>query len=208
MARYTGPVCRLCRREGEKLFLKGDRCFSTKCAVESREGQPGQHVKLRGRSSEYKTQLREKQKIKRMYGLLERQFRLFFERADRKKGVTGEQMLVLLETRLDNVAYRAGFASSRREGRQMVCHGLFLVNGSSNNIPSFNVSPGDVITVREKSRNVPRINESLKSVEARRVPEWLDLNAETYQVRIKEYPTRNQLTHPMKEQLVVELYSK
>ncbi len=208
MARYTGPVCRLCRREGEKLFLKGDRCFSSKCAVERREGPPGVHAKLRGRFSEFKLQLREKQKVKRMYGLLEKQFRGVFFNADSQKGVTGENLLSALESRLDNMVYRAGFASSRREGRQYVGHGHFLVNGRRVNIPSFRVKPGDVICVIEKSRNNPRINESLTSVESRRVPEWLELDRSNYTVRVKALPVREQLTHPMKEQLIVELYSK
>lgn len=207
MARYIGPVCRLCRREGEKLFLKGDRCYS-KCTVERREGPPGQHVKGRGRFSEYKVQLREKQKVKRLYGLLERQFRTFFEHAESQKGVTGEQLLVMLESRLDNMVYRSGFASSRREARQYVRHGHFLVNGDKVNIPSFSIKAGDIIGVRQKSRQMARINESIASAESRTVPEWLELNKESYEVRVKALPTRAQLTHPMKEQLIVELYSK
>jgi small subunit ribosomal protein S4 len=208
MARYTGPVCRLCRREGEKLFLKGDRCYSSKCAIERREGCPGVHAKRRGRFSEYKVQLREKQKVKRMYGLLEKQFRNLFMEADRQKGVTGETMLGLLESRLDNMVYRAGFASSRSEGRHFVTHGHFLVNGKRVNVPSYQVKPGDVITVREVSRKAVRINESLAAIASRKVPEWIDLNAESYEAKIRALPAREQLTHPMKEQLIVELYSK
>lgn len=208
MARYTGPACRLCRREGEKLFLKGDRCFSNKCAVERRETPPGVHARRRGRFSEYKIQLREKQKVKRMYGLLEKQFRALFYEADRMKGVTGENLLSLLESRLDNMVYRAGFASSRREGRHFVSHGHFLVNGGRVNVPSYRISPGDVITVRDQSRSSGRINESLNTVAGRRVPEWLELNREAYEVKVRSLPTREQLTHPMKEQLIVELYSK
>lgn len=208
MARYLGPVCRLCRREGEKLFLKGDRCYSSKCAVDRREGPPGVHNRGRGRFSEYKVQLREKQKVKRMYGLLEKQFRLLFERADSMKGITGENLLKLLESRLDNMVYRAGFASSRKEGRHFVRHGHFLVNGKPVNIPSYEVKPGDVITVREPSRSAGRINESLTSVEMRRVPEWIELNREAYEAKVRDLPAREQLTHPMKEQLIVELYSK
>ncbi len=208
MARYRGPVCRLCRREGEKLFLKGDRCYSSKCAIERREGHPGQHSRLRGRFSEYKIQLREKQKVKRMYGLLEKQFRATFHEADRRKGVTGENLLQLLESRLDNMVYRSGFASSRIEGRHLVGHGHFLVNGKRVNIPSYVVSEGDVITVREKSRQIGRINESMVAVDARQVPEWIELDKNEFQAKIRALPTREQLTHPMKEQLIVELYSK
>ncbi len=208
MARYIGPVCRLCRREGEKLFFKGDRCFSNKCAIERREGQPGQHAKMRGRFSEFKVQLREKQKVKRMYGLLERQFRTLFETAERKKGVTGENLLVSLESRFDNMVYRSGFASSRREARELISHGHFMVNGKKLNIASYPVKPGDTISVREKSRPLTRINESLAAAEGRRVPEWLELDKSNYQVAVRALPTREQITHPMKEQLIVELYSK
>jgi small subunit ribosomal protein S4 len=198
----------LCRREGEKLFLKGDRCYSSKCAIERREGPPGQHNRLRGRFSEYKIQLREKQKVKRMYGLLEKQFRAVFHEADRRKGVTGENLLQLLESRLDNMVYRAGFSSSRVEGRHLVNHGHFLVNGKRVDIPSYIVQEGDVITVREKSREIGRINESMVAVDARQVPEWIELDKGEFQAKIRALPTREQLTHPMKEQLIVELYSK
>lgn len=208
MACYTGPVCRLCRREGEKLFLKGDRCYSTKCAVERREGQPGVHPRARGKFTEFKLQLREKQKVKRMYGLLERQFRRVFHVAERQKGVTGENLLVGLESRFDNMVARAGFASSRREARQLVRHGHFMLNGLKVTIPSRLLRVGDVIQLREKSRSNPRVNQSLQSTESRRVPEWIELNREQYQATIKALPTRAQLTHPMKEQLIVELYSK
>ena len=209
MARYTGPSCRLCRREGDKLFLKGDRCYSNKCSVEKREGAaPGQHGKKRGRISEYKIQLREKQKVKRMYGMLEKQFRNLFKTADRMKGVTGENLLSLLESRLDNMVYRAGFAASRTEGRISVRHGHFLVNGKKVDIPSFEIKPGDVITVAEKKRELIRINDALNSVAARKVPEWLELDREKYEVKVRALPTREQLTQPMKEQLIVELYSK
>lgn len=208
MARYRGPACRLCRREGEKLFLKGDRCFSTKCAMERREGQPGVHAKLRGRFSEYKLQLREKQKVKRMYGLLEKQFRSMFRAADAKKGVTGENLLVGLEARLDNMVYRAGFSTSRREGRHLVNHGHFLVNGKSVNIASYQVKAGDVISVCEKSKTLARITESLMAAESRSTPEWLDVNRGEFRASVKALPTREQIAHPMKEQLIVELYSK
>lgn len=208
MARYRGPVCRLCRREGEKLFLKGDRCFSSKCAIERREGAPGQHGQLRGRFSEYKVQLREKQKVKRMYGLLERQFRGLFGKADQKKGVTGENLLVSLESRLDNMIYRAGFVSSRKEGRQFVNHGHIMVNGQKVSIPSYEVRAGDVLSLTERGRKSPRINESLTASEGKKLPDWLELDRAGFLVKVKALPTREQLTHPMKEQLIVELYSK
>ncbi len=208
MARYIGPVCRLCRREGEKLFLKGERCYSTKCAIERREGQPGQHTKARGKFSEYKVQLREKQKVKRMYGLVEKQFRGTFFKASSKKGVTGEQLLQMLESRLDNFCYRAGFSSSRKEARQLVRHGHVNVNGKRVDIPSYQVAAGDVLTVCEKSRNIPRVNESLNVAEARKVPEWIELTRDSYSAKVLALPNRAQLTHPMKEQLIVELYSK
>ncbi|HMO18100.1 MAG TPA: 30S ribosomal protein S4 [Oligoflexia bacterium] len=208
MARYCGSVCRLCRREGEKLFLKGDRCYTNKCAIEKREGQPGQHSKSRGKFSEYKIQLREKQKIKRTYGLLEKQFRGTFKDADRMKGVTGTNLLRLLESRLDNMVYRAGFAGSRAEARQLVTHGHFLVNGQKVNIPSYRVKPGDVLAVKEKSRQLVRIGESLNQVEARKVPDWIELQKAELQAVIRDLPTRDQLPTTMREQLVVELYSK
>jgi len=208
MARYIGPVCRLCRREGEKLFLKGERCYTPKCAQERREGSPGVHSKLRGRFSEYKVQLREKQKVKRLYGLLERQFRKQFQEADRRKGITGEQLLIILESRLDNMVHRAGFAASRREGRQLVRHGHFTVNGAKVNIPSYNVKAGDVIKVVDKSKGLAHMTESLNAAESRKIPEWLELNRGEMQAKVVSLPTRAQLTHPMKEQLIVELYSK
>jgi len=208
MARYRGPACRLCRREGEKLFLKGERCFSTKCAVERRTGQPGQHAKLRGRYSEYKVQLREKQKAKRIFGLVEKQFRGLFQKADRLKGITGEQLLLMLERRLDNVVYRAGFASSRKEGRQVVRHGHVLVNGRRVTIPSFQVSPGDQLTIAESSKEHGRIQDSIKFAQARRMPEWLDVQYEQKTAAIKALPTRTQIPEQIKEQLIVELYSK
>lgn len=208
MACYSGPVCRLCRREGEKLFLKGDRCYSSKCAIDRREGQPGVHPKLRGRFSEFKLQLREKQKVKRMYRLLEKQFRLAFEKADKKKGVTGDNLLIGLESRLDNIIYRAGLASSRKEGRQHVSHGHVLVNGKNITIPSYRIKEGDVISLRDKCHQFSRVNECLAAAEIRKTPEWLELDPKAYQVKVKTLPTREQLTHPMKEQLIVELYSK
>lgn len=208
MARYIGPVCRLCRREGEKLFLKGDRCYSVKCTMDRREGQPGVHPKIRGRLSEFKTQLREKQKVKRMYGLLEKQFRAVFFKADAMKGITGENLLINLEARLDNIVYRCGFASSRRDGRQVVRHGHIKVNGAKVNIPSYQVNAGDVIQLVEKSRSMGRVHQALLSAEARRLPEWLELDKDAGKATIKALPTRAQLTHPMREQLIVELYSR
>jgi len=208
MARYVGPVCRLCRREGEKLFLKGDRCFSNKCAVERREGAPGQHGRARGRFSEYKVQLREKQKVKRMYGLLEKQFRGCFQEADRMKGVTGSNLLIGLEQRLDNVVYRAGFVSSRPDGRQSVTHGHFLVNGKRVDIPSFHVKAGDCVELCEKSRSQSRFAEAMVAAEGRPLPDWLDLDAKAFKAVIKALPSREQLGHTVKEQLIVELYSK
>lgn len=208
MGRYCGPVCRLCRREGEKLFLKGDRCFSNKCAIERREGQPGAHAKLRGRFTEFKVQLREKQKVKRMYGMLEKGFRALFHRAERRKGVTGDNLLVMLESRLDNAVYRAGFVTSRREGRQLVSHGHVLVNGRKVSIPSYLVTSGDVIRLKERSQKSPRVNECLTASEGRKTPEWIELDRVNFQATVKMDPTRQHVTHPLKEQLIVELYSK
>lgn len=209
MARYIGPVCRLCRREGIKLFLKGERCYTDKCAIERRSYPPGQHGQGRGKKgTEYSLQLREKQKLKRIYGMLEGQFRRFFAMAERKRGITGENLLLLLERRLDNMVYRMGFATSRAEARQLVRHGHFLVNGRRVNIPSYLVRPGDEIQVRETSRNVARIQEALDLMQRRGVPEWLEVNRDTFTGRVKTLPTRAQLTLPINEQLIVELYSK
>ena len=209
MARYTGSVCRLCRRENMKLFLKGDRCYSDKCAFDRRSYPPGQHGQRRGRkNSDYGIQLREKQKIKRMYGLSEKQFRLFFSRADKKKGVTGTNLLVMLERRLDNVVYRLGFTNSRNQGRHFVRHCHFIVNGIKVNIPSFQVGVGDVIEIREKSRNVQAITDSLDAVVRRGVPQWLDLDKDNLKGVVKGIPVREELTMPMQEQLIIELYSK
>ena len=208
MARYCGAVCRLCRREGEKLFLKGDRCFSTKCALERREGAPGQHGRNRGRFSEYKVQLREKQKVKRMYGLMERQFRNLFKDADRQKGITGQNLLIALESRLDNMVYRAGFAVSKSEARQYVSHGHFCVNGKRVNVPSYKLKTGDVISVRERSRTLEVINTALATSESRSIPEWLEVDRKGYSAVVKALPVRSQIVTPIKEQLIVELYSK
>jgi small subunit ribosomal protein S4 len=208
VARYTGPVCRLCRREGLKLFLKGERCYTDKCAIERRNYPPGEHGQGRPKFSEYSVQLREKQKLRRIYGVLEAQFRRYFAMADRSKGVTGENLLQLLERRLDNIVYRLGFANSRSEARQLVRHGHFLVNGRKVDVPSFLVRTGDSVTVREKSRKVARIQEALELAQRRGIPEWLEMTAEEFAGRVKAYPTRNDLTMPINEKLVVELYSK
>lgn len=208
MARYAGSVCRLCRREGLKLFLKGDRCYSDKCSVERRNYPPGQHGQKRAKFSPFALQLREKQKVKRMYGLLERQFRGYFEKAERQKGITGENLLILLERRLDNMVYRLGFASSRNEARMLVRQNHFLVNKKRVNIPSYLTSPGDVIEVRDKSRNVARIQEAMESVARRGVPSWLELDKNRFAGTIKALPMRQELTMPIQEQLIVELYSK
>lgn len=209
MARYTGAVCRLCRREGNKLFLKGDRCYTDKCAIERRNYAPGQHGQRRGKVSDYGVQMREKQKMKRSYGLLENQFRACFDKADRMRGVTGENLLLLLERRLDSMTYRLGFATSRAEARQLVRHGHFKVNGRRVNIPSYTVRPGDVIELRERSRQNARINESLDGVMRRGIPSWIELNREAFKGTVKTLPVREELTTPaFQEQLVVELYSK
>jgi small subunit ribosomal protein S4 len=191
------------------LFLKGDRCYSDKCAFDRRSYPPGQHGQRRGRKfSDYGIQLREKQKVKRMYGLSEKQFRLFFMRAERKKGITGTNLLVSLECRLDNVVYRLGFVNSRTQGRQFVRHGHFLINGKKVNIPSYMIKMGDVIEVCEKSRNIQAIKDSLDAVVRRGIPQWLDLEKENLKGMIKSYPVREDLTMPIQEQLIVELYSK
>ncbi len=209
MANYTGSDCRICRRENVKLFLKGDRCYSDKCAFDRRSYPPGEHGERRGRKiSDYGIQLREKQKIKRIYGLSEKQFHLFFERADRQKGITGANLLISLERRLDNVVYRLGFASSRAQARQLVQHSHFLVNGRKVNIPSLQVKIGDAVEVRERSRKVQLIQDSLDAVVRRGVPQWLDLEKDNLKGVVKSLPVREDLTMPMQEQLVVELYSK
>ena len=208
MARYTGPSCRLCRRQNMELYLKGERCYTDKCAIKRRNYPPGQHGQLRTKVSDYGLQLREKQKVRRIYGILEKQFRSYFEHADRMKGVTGENLLALLERRLDNVIYRLGFASSRTEARQLVRHNHFQLNGRKVNIPSIQVRAGDVLIVKEKSRNIACINESLEAVVRRGVPQWLELDKETYKGVVKTIPVREDITMPIQEQLIVELYSK
>ncbi|MBU0504930.1 MAG: 30S ribosomal protein S4 [bacterium] len=208
MARYNDAVCKKCRREGMKLFIKGERCYSEKCAIERREYPPGQHGQGRRKFSEYGSQLREKQKIKRIYGVLEKQFRKIFWEADRRKGVTGDNLIQLLEARLDNMVYRLGFANSRTEARLLIGQRHFMVNGKTVTIPSYITKAGDEIVVREKSKKMTRIEESLKAVQRRGVPEWLDLDETKYLGKVKMLPQRVQITMPMNEQLVVELYSK
>jgi small subunit ribosomal protein S4 len=208
LARHTKSVCRLCRRENLKLFLKGERCYTEKCAFDRRNYPPGQHGQSRKKFSDYGTQLREKQKVKRMYGVLENQFRNIFKEADRQKGITGETLLFLLERRLDNTIYRLGFTNSRNEARQLVRHNHFLVNHSKVNIPSYLVKPGDVIELREKSKKIVRILEALEGVARRGVPQWLELEKEQLKGSVKGLPTREEITIPIQEKLIVELYSK
>lgn len=208
MARNICSVCRICRRENQKLFLKGDRCYTEKCAFERRGYPPGQHGQGRIKFSEYGLQLREKQKVKRTYGMLEKQFRTLFERAERTKGITGSNLLTMLERRLDNVTYRTGFASSRTEARQLVRHGHFTVNGKPVNIPSVLVEKGDLIEVHEKSRNTTRIQGAIEGVKRREIPQWLELDAGAMKARIRDLPSRDDVTAPTEERLIVELYSK
>ncbi len=208
MARYKESVCRLCRREGAKLFLKGDRCYSDKCAVERRPYPPGQHGTRRVKQSDYGIQLREKQKARRIYGVMEGQFRNYFKIADRQKGVTGENLIIILERRLDNTVFRLGFAGSRADARQLVRHGHVTVNGRKVNIPSYLLKPGDVIEIREKSRTSIRVLEALVSAERKSTPTWLELEAPKFRGMFKNYPSRNEVALPVNEQLIVELYSK
>ena len=208
MARYTGPSCKLCRREGLKLFIKGERCYTDKCSFDRRPYPPGQHGQRRIKFTEYGIRLREKQKVRRIYGMVEKQFRSYFDKADRGRTVTGEAFLGLLERRLDSVAYRLGFAWTRSDGRQLVRHKHLQVNGKTVNVPSFLVKPGDVITVKEKTRQSVRIQGALAGVERRGVPEWLELNRETLAGTVKTMPNREEITLPIQEQLIVEFYSR
>ena len=208
MARYTGAVCRLCRREGQKLFLKGERCYSDKCSVALRGYAPGQHGQGRSKSSEYGQQLREKQKAKRFYGVLESQFRGYFEMAERRPGQTGENLLSILECRLDNVVYRLGFAMSRAEARQMVSHGHFTVNGRKVNIPSYQVKPGMVITLKESSRGLEKIKANVEANSSRPAPKWLEYDANNMIAKVVAVPARDDIDLPIEERLIVELYSK
>ena len=206
MSRYTDANCKLCRREGQKLFLKGERCYSSKCAIERRNYAPGQHGQARKKQSDYGNQLREKQKAKRFYGMQETQFRNLFDKAARKTGITGENLLILLETRLDNVVFRLGFASSRKEARQLVNHGHFTVNGRKVNIPSYEVKAGDVIKVKEKSTNSPKFKEVKEMTIT--VPSWMTVDVEKLEGKILSVPTRAEIDTPVAEHLIVELYSK
>jgi small subunit ribosomal protein S4 len=208
LARYRGSLCRLCRSEGLKLFLKGDRCYSDKCAFERRGYAPGEHGQSRRKRTDYGVQLREKQKLKRMYGILEKQFRGYFEKADKKQGVTGTNLLIFLERRLDNMVYRLGLANSRNEARQLIKHDHFLVNGKKVNVPSYLVTVGDQIRVKEKGRKVSRILEAVDTVARRGIPQWLELDKDNFTGTVKRFPSREELTMPIQEQLVVELYSK
>jgi len=208
MARYIGPVCKLCRRENMKLYLKGDRCFSDKCSYDRRPYPPGQHGQGRIKFSEYGVRLREKQKVRRIYGLLERQYGRYFEMASRKKGVTGETLLQLLERRLDNVTYRLGFGATRSESRQLVRHNHFLVNSKRVNIPSYIIKPGDVITVRERSKKIKRIQEAMETVERRGTPAWLEMDPKEFKGTVKALPSREDIGAQIQEQLIVEFYSR
>lgn len=208
MARYTGSVCRLCRREGVKLYLKGDRCYSEKCAIDRRSYAPGQHGQGRKKVSEYGTQLREKQKARRVYGVLEKQFRAYYEEANRRKGITGETLLQILESRLDNVVYRLGFGASRAEARQIVKHGHILVNGKRLDIPSYLTNVGDVISFADKAQETPRVKELLETAEGKAVVTWLERDLNTKSARIVRVPARDEIDVPVAEQMIVELYSR
>ncbi len=208
MARYTGAVCRMCRREGQKLFLKGERCYTDKCAIARRAYAPGQHGQGRKKVSEYGRQLRTKQQVRRYYGVLENQFRLYFEKAEKMTGATGENLLRLLESRLDNVVYRLGFASSRAEARQLVTHGHFTVNGRKVNIPSYLVKAGQVVALKETSRSLDKFKAIMEANSARPVPAWLDLNRDNAEAKVVALPNRADIDLPVEETLIVELYSK
>ena len=208
MARYRGSVCRQCRRENMKLFLKGDRCFSDKCSFDRRGYPPGEHGQKRSKQSDYGIQLREKQKVRRIYGVSEKQFRIAFKRADRQKGITGTNLLSLLETRLDNAVFRLGFVNSRNQGRHFVRHNHFTVNGRKVNIPSYQVKKGDVIQLLEKSKSIQAISDSLDAIVRRGIPQWLEIDKENFKGQVVGNPTREDITLPIQEQLIVELYSK
>ncbi|MBU3917181.1 30S ribosomal protein S4 [bacterium] len=210
MARYTGAVCRLCRREQLKLFLKGDRCFTDKCSMETKANVPGQHGagRRRGKQSEYGLQLRERQKVRRLYGIQEKQFRLTFAKAAAKKGKTGSNLLIMLERRLDNIVYRMGFARSLAEARQLVNHSHIMINGRKNNIPSALVRIEDVITLKEKSRKITFIQESFESASRKGIPPWLSVDQKSFEGRVVAFPKRDQIAIPIQEQLIVELYSR
>lgn len=206
MSRYVGPSCRLCRREGIKLFLKGERCYTEKCAIEKRNYPPGVHVETRGKFLEYGLRLREKQRLRRIYGLSEKQFKRFFEMAERKQGITGTNFLILLERRIDNMVFRFGFATSRKEARQLVSHSHILVNGKNVSTPSFLVKPGDEVSIKHK--DLPSVKNALESVVRRGIPSWIELDKDNMKGTIKLLPTRDDITMPIKEQLIVEYYSR
>ena len=209
MARHTGASCRLCRRENLKLFLKGDRCYGDKCAFERRPYAPGQHGQRRGgKLSDYQLQLREKQKVKRIYGVLERQFRRYYYQAEKQKGITGTNLLVFLERRFDNTVYRMGFANSRNQARQLIRHNHFLINNKRVNIPSYQVKVGDTVEVKDKSREATSITEAMETVVRRGIPNWMELEKGDFRGKLLAYPNREDLTMPIQEQLIVELYSK
>ncbi|RJQ39825.1 MAG: 30S ribosomal protein S4 [Nitrospiraceae bacterium] len=208
MARYTGPLCRVCRREGDKLFLKGDRCFTEKCSVERRKYPPGQHGQRRTKISDYGIQLREKQKTRKSYGLFEKQFRICFHEAERRKGATGELLLQLLERRMDSAVFRMGFAINRREARQLITHGHFTVNGRAVSIPSYLVKAGDVIEVKEKSRKIPALADNMTRLENRGIPAWVEVDSASFKGKVLHIPSREEMQLPVQEQLIVELYSK
>lgn len=210
MARYTGALCRVCRKVGEKLYLKGYRCYTEKCGIERRKYPPGQHGQNRGKLSDYGVQLLEKQKVRKYHGIGERQFRKYFYEAERKKGVTGEVLLKLLELRLDNVVYRMGFAVNKRQARELVTHGHFLVNGKSVNIPSYSLRPGDTVEVKESSRNIGSIRESIERIEHRGLPNWIEIDPQNLKGKVLHIPSREEIQLPfeVQEQLIVELYSK
>jgi small subunit ribosomal protein S4 len=208
VARYREASCRICRREGEKLFLKGDRCYSEKCAVERRKYPPGQHGQGYRKLSDYGVQLREKQKVRKIYGLLERQFRRYFYEAERRKGITGEILLQLVESRLDNIVYRMGFAPNRRRARQLISHGHIVVTGKEINLPSYQVKEGDSVGVKDSSRDMPEIIDSLSKVEYRGIPAWVEVDSVNYTGKVLRIPARDEIQLPIQEQLIVELYSK
>ena len=208
MARYIGALCRICRREGEKLFLKGDRCYTEKCAVERRNYPPGQHGQGHRKLSDYGFQLREKQKVRKTYGILERQFRRYFYDAEKKKGITGEVLLQLIESRLDNIVYRMGFAPNRRRARQLISHGHILVNGKKVNLPSYSVKERDSVEVKESSRNMPEIIDSISRGEHRGIPAWVEVDGVNCKGKVLRIPSRDEIQLPVQEQLIVELYSK
>ena len=208
MARYTGPACKLCRREGKKLYLKGERCTSGKCAIDRRNTAPGQHGAAKKKMGEYGIQLREKQATRRYYGVLEKQFKNYYEEADRKEGMTGENLLILLERRLDNVVFRMGLADSHREARQLVLHAHFTLNGKKVNVPSILVKPGDVIAVKEASRSSAKFKALAEALESKVAPKWLDVDKTNLQAKVVSFPAREDIDFEFNEQLIVELYSK